>query len=61
MADITGLHDTGATPTAPGAKGPSDKEIAVPHSAPREVLGRGASQYSQRYAVPYASSSARKR
>jgi hypothetical protein len=57
VADSTGLHNTGAMRTAPGAKGPSDKEIAVAHSTPLEVLGCPDSQRSQRYAVPYTSSS----
>lgn len=56
MADITGLRNTGATRTALGAKGPSDKEIAVAHSAPREVSGCLASLHSQRYTVPNTSS-----
>jgi len=55
VAVIIGLRNTGATRRAPGAKGPSDKEIVVAHSAPREVLGCPASQHSQRYAVPYTS------
>lgn len=37
MADITSLRKMGARRTGPDAEGPSDREVAPAHSAPREV------------------------